>query len=222
MRYRSKKFYKWDSNIAYLTGLIAADGCIVNNGRHLNVTSKDIELINHTQLILDMNVKFNLKRSILGGEAYNLQFSNVAFYDFLLDVGLTPAKSKTIPELKVPDEYYPDFLRGYFDGDGTIYGFWDTRWKSSLMYYTGFTSASPAFLKWLSITNARLFRTSPGFMKKSPSADTLMYAKADSYKLFEAMYYKPNLLYLGRKYTKFIDFFKSDPYANKALLARVL
>src|SRR5436305_454382 len=122
-RYSPKKFYEWNNNLAYLVGLIASDGCLVNNGRHLNLTSKDIELINHTQLILNMNVKFWLKRSMYGGEAYHLQFSNVALYDFLLATGLTPAKSKTLGKLNISDLYYPDFLRGYFDGDGTVYGF---------------------------------------------------------------------------------------------------
>lgn len=215
-RYTYKRNYVWSSNLAYITGLIAADGCLINNGRHLNVTSKDLELINHTQSILCMNVKFWLKQSMYGGEAYHLQFSNVALYDFLIRVGLTTAKSKTITRLDIPDLYYPDFLRGYFDGDGTIYGFWDARWQNSLMYYTGYSSGSLQFLRWLQITNTRLCNTGPGFLKTSQGAMTLTYAKTDSRKLFAFMYYAPELPVLTRKYSKFVDFLRSDPYASKA------
>jgi intein/homing endonuclease len=145
MRHLYKKFYSWNTDIAYITGLIASDGCLVNDNRHLNITSKDIEIINNVKNILNIDVKVSLKTSSYGGEAYNLQFSDVALYDFLLDMGLTPAKSFTMSKLGVPDEYYADFLRGYFDGDGTFYGYWDKRWKNSLMYYTEFSSASVNF-----------------------------------------------------------------------------
>jgi hypothetical protein len=95
--------------------------------------------------------------------------SNTALYDFLLSIGLTSNKSKTISVLGVPPEYYADFLRGCFDGDGTTYSYWDTRWKSSFMYYIAFVSASPPFLEWLRRENVLLAKvliyiTNPGIL----------------------------------------------------------
>lgn len=221
-RYKYKKLYIWDNSLAYLTGLITADGCLINNNRHINVTSKDFEVIDIVQGILNINVKVSMKRNGYGGLSHHLQFSNVALYDFLLDTGLTPAKSKTMSQLVIPAAYYADFLRGYFDGDGTVYGYWDTRWKNSLMYYCGFTSASPAFLEWLSNMNERLIGTTPGKIKQNRGAQTLTYAKRDSQKLFQFMYYSFELPKLSRKYNKFIDFIERDPYANMVFPARVL
>jgi hypothetical protein len=221
-RHPYRKFYHWDPDIAYLVGLIAADGCLVNNGRHINVTSKDYEIIATTQAILHMDVKVSIKMGGYGTQAYNLQFSNVAFYDFLVSAGLTPAKSKTIGKLLVPPELYADFLRGHFDGDGTVYGFWDKRWRSSLMYYTAYISASPVFLQWLQFMNLCLAHTTKGTIKPHTRALSLSYAKADSQKLFSFMYYQNGLPMLTRKYTKFIAFLQADPYASKELLADVL
>lgn len=217
-RYKKKRNYAWGADIAYFVGLIASDGCLVNDDRHINITSKDREIIDSCQKILNMNVRVGTKiGGYSGTSSFNLQFSNVALYDFLLECGLTPAKSKTMRALRVPIRYYSDFLRGYFDGGGTIYGFWDKRWRSSLMYYTQYISASPAFLKWLQKMNYRLADTSPGAIRPGPRAETLSYAKADSRKLFAFMYYKPNLPMLSRKHRKFIDFLRADPYAGKEL-----
>lgn len=193
----------------------------MNNGRHINLTSKDKELIDITQNILGlgMNVKVPLKRSMHGSLAYHLQFSNVSLYDFSVNCGLTPAKSKTLDAINVPDKYYAHFLRGYFDGDGCVYGFWDKRWKNSLMYYTEYTSASSKFLEWLRHQNQRLVHTSEGRIKNSTRALSLSYAKTDSRLLFGYMY--PQTLHpkLSRKYNKFVDLLRSDPYAIKKLSA---
>ena len=49
-----------------------------------------------------------------------IQFGDRIFYDFLISLGITPAKSKTIASLKIPEKYFADFLRGCIDGDGDI------------------------------------------------------------------------------------------------------
>lgn len=214
-RYKSTKFYEWGDDIAYLAGLIASDGCMFNDYRHINLTSKDRELIDTTLAILGLNVKVSMKLSQYGSLGYNLTFSNVALYDFFFNAGIEPAKSKTISRVLVPDEFYSSFLRGYFDGDGSIYGFWDMRWKNSLMFYTEYASASDIFLLWLQEQNRRLAGTGNGRIKHSPKVRALSYAKADSRLLFKFMYGDGSGPRLTRKYEKFIDFLEMDPYANQ-------
>ena len=89
------------------------------------------------------------------------------------------------------------------------------------MYYCGFTSASHQFLLWLQDANCQLAGLSKGSVKPGVRAEVLNYAKKDSQKLFEFMYYAPNLPKLTRKHLKFVDFLRTDPYASKELLARV-
>jgi hypothetical protein len=48
-------------------------------------------------------------------KAFRVQISDVDFYNFLISIGVTPAKSKTIREVKIPRDYFLDFLRGSFD-----------------------------------------------------------------------------------------------------------
>jgi len=147
-------------------------------------------------------------------QAYHFQFSNVALYDFMLTAGLTAAKSKTIGSVLIPDEFYIDFLLGYFDGDGTVYGFQDRRWPNSYMYYCGLVSASPQFLIWLQATNQRLLDVGAGTIHPNTRAQTLLYAKRDSQKVFAAMYVCHDTPRLIRKYDKFKHFIETDPYAK--------
>jgi len=211
-----KRTYEWNPGLAYVVGLFASDGCLANNGRHLILTSKDYELIEYTQGILETYTKVRLKTGQFDTQAYHFQFSNVALYDFMLESGVTPAKSKTINSVSVPDELYADFLRGYFDGDGTVYGYRDIRWPNSYMYYCEFISASPKFLLWLQSMNQRLAGVSPGSIRSGTRAQVLSYAKRDSRKLFATMYAGRDTPRLLRKYTKLRDFIESDPYARIA------
>ena len=51
-------------------------------------------------------------------EQYHVIFSDHVYRARLEAIGLTPNKSKTLAPLAIPDEYFRDFLRGEFDGDG--------------------------------------------------------------------------------------------------------
>jgi len=209
-RYKYRKNYKWNTDIAYVAGLVASDGCLSNNGRHLNITSNDTEILECVIRLLKLRVKISQKKNGFGGYGNYIQFGDVALYDFLINAGITPSKSKTILKVEVPDRFYSDFLRGLFDGDGTTYGYWDRRWRSSFMYYTELTSASRNFLEWVHLTNKRLIGVKGGKIKPGIRAMKLSYAKRDSQKLFNYMYYAVDLPALNRKRVKFVNFLETD------------
>ena len=206
MRYAARRHYTWSPAIAYSVGLMASDGCLSRDGRHLNLTSTDIEQLENFARAIGRDLPVKQKIGGAGTTSYFTQFSDVAYYDFLMAAGLTPAKSTTIGRLSIPDEYYSDFLRGVFDGDGSCYAYIDTRWKSSYMFYVTFASASPPFLCYLREQNAKLAHTTAGSLRQSGRAHILSYAKADATKLFALMYYSEETIRLERKYTKLRGF----------------
>lgn len=210
MRYTIKHHYTWSKYIAYATGLIASDGCLSSDGRHIDMTSVDLDQLANFQLAIGSAYKISEKFNSSSITAHRVQFSNVALYDFFVKVGLTPNKSKTIGELNVPDEFYADFLRGVFDGDGTTYGYFDKRWRSSFLYYVSITSASIEFLRFLSEQNFRLIHTSGTSIRKGTRSFSLAYAKEDSLKLYNYIYYSPDTIYLERKKNKFKNFIEID------------
>ena len=194
----------WTSDLAYVVGIFASDGNLGNDGMYLNVTSKDKEmLVNVLTILHQTHIKIGEKMGGYGTQAYQIQFKSVVLYKWFISIGLTPNKSKTINTIKVPDKYFFDFLRGVWDGDGSIYSFWDTRWRSSFMFYISFASSSNLFLKWLQKTTLRLLNIHGTIAtSKNSSVQHLRFAKKDSILLFDKMFSSNDPTYLTRKFTK--------------------
>ncbi|HUD03410.1 MAG TPA: LAGLIDADG family homing endonuclease [Patescibacteria group bacterium] len=222
MRYRSKRQYIWSENIAYAVGLIASDGCLQSDGRHLDLTSADIEQLENFIKAIGRPLKITKKFNSSGQPASRVQFGDVAFYDFLLNAGITPRKSSTLQPTIIPDRYYADFLRGLFDGDGTCYGYNDPRWPTSFLFYTGFTSASKKFLEYICEKNYQLILLKGSSIRKSSRAYSLMYGKSDSYLLYKFLYYNSSVLCLNRKKQKLEGFMQKDLMVESKLPARVV
>lgn len=85
-----KKFgnINWSPEIAYVVGLITTDGNLSKDGRHLELTSKDIEQIRTFKKCLNLKNKISTKRSGYTGrkDIYHIQFGNVILYRFLLSI----------------------------------------------------------------------------------------------------------------------------------------
>ncbi|QQG40644.1 MAG: hypothetical protein HYV37_03750 [Candidatus Levyibacteriota bacterium] len=195
---------RWSRGIAYAVGLITTDGSLSIDGRHINLTSKDLDQIQTFIKILNLKNKIGLKYSSYTHEKkyYQVQFGNVKFYRFLLSIGLTPHKTKTLGSIKIPDRYFADFLRGHLDGDGYTYSYWDKRWKSSFMMYTGFLSASENHIEWLQKEIKRFFGLSGAIKFEGKSTFSLKFAKRESLILVGKMYYNKKVPCLKRKYFK--------------------
>src|SRR5262249_26952854 len=145
---KAKVKIRWSSNFAYAIGLLVSDGSLSSSGRHITFTSSDREQLENYMKALGIKVHIGRVQNKHDG-SWRVQFGDILFYGFLKEIGLMPNKSRIIGEVKVPDKYFFDFLRGSFDGDGCTYSYWDKRWKSSFMFYTTFVSASETHILWI-------------------------------------------------------------------------
>lgn len=196
---------EWSSKLAYAIGLIVTDGCLYKDERHISLTTKDLEQANNFQKCLGISVKNGLKSGGFGKEKkyYHVQFGDVNFYNFLFSIGITSAKSRTIGEVLVPDEFFFDYLRGCFDGDGCFYSYWDPRWCSSHMFYVEFISASEKHILWL--RNKLISNTGvSGYLSKvkDKSFYQLKFAKKEALVIIGKMYYNRKVICLSRKKDK--------------------
>ena len=190
---------KWTPEFAYAIGLLVTDGCLSIDGRHIDFTSKDLQLLRTFKKCLNVDAKIRYKTSGFTRKKYPyVQFSNIKLYKWLLEIGLTPSKSRTISNLKVPDKYFFDFLRGHFDGDGYFYFYWDKRWLTSFMFYINFMSASYSHIWWLRNRIQKLLGIR-GAIGQTRNIWKLRYAKKESAILLPKMYYKKSLPCLLRK-----------------------
>lgn len=132
-----------------------------------------------------------------------MEFGSILFYNWLLSIGLTPRKSHTIGPLTIPNQYYADFIRGLFDGDGTLYYYKDIRWKRSLSVYLEISSASHTFICWLQNNLRRLYGIEGSVRDLGKDRVYLLrFAKLETLQLLSIMYANPHSPRLARKFTK--------------------
>lgn len=130
---------------------------------------------------------------------YVLQFGDKNFFEFLLNIGVTPKKSKTIRELKIPKKYFSDFFRGCIDGDGSISISKHPESKHN-QYKVRLCSASKNFLIWILKNCIDLFKVKGGSISISQKSSVyvLTFAKEDSIKILRLIY-KNSSVSLSRK-----------------------
>lgn len=188
----------WSPELAYVIGLIATDGNLSPDGRHIAFVSGEMEMIRLFRKYINTKAKIGRKSSGFSDKKYFVvQVGDKNFYTFLVGIGLTANKSKTIGELKIPKDFFYDFLRGCIDGDGSIGGFKHPE-SRLIQYKIRLVSASKKFLEWIrSVTTGDGIR---GFLTKSGYMHTLVYAKKDSTKLINLLYYAGFPASLKRKY----------------------
>jgi intein-encoded DNA endonuclease-like protein len=129
----------------------------------------------------------------------------------LLALGVVPRKSMTARFPAVPEPFLAHFIRGVFDGDGSV--FFDSRSKSCPVR-ANFVSSSKEFIEKLESTLQKLglpARSIYGQRTKNGISYMFRYAHEDSKKLFAVLYKDvQNGLFLERKYNKFLDGFRKD------------
>lgn len=114
-------FDAWSSSRAYLIGAMAADGCICSNGYFATFWSCDLEFAQIVQRLLGERAHIGRrypKRAKL--PTYCVSLSSKVMVARLVADGIHPKKSKTITFPYIPKAFFWDFIRGLFDGDGTV------------------------------------------------------------------------------------------------------
>src|SRR3989338_733499 len=207
---REAEAREWTTDLAYCVGLLATDGCLYNDSRHISFVSSDIQLVKLFKNLLKLSNRISYKTSGSSGKKCpHIQFGSVVFYKWLIEIGLTPRKSLTLGPLKIPDKYFLDFTRGCFDGDGSIHSYMDRRWANSHMFYTSFVSASRNYIDWL---RGKVFKKLgiKGHMTTDRNKRTyqLKYAKCESLVLISKMYYNKRVPCLERKRKKIKNIIK--------------
>lgn len=112
---------------AYWLGFLVADGSMSSSTSAvtLSQSTKDkhhlqkfLDAIESDYVIEDYINNSNLTKQ--KHEMSRVVISSRRFHNHLIDKGMKPLKSNNEEKPNIKEEYYKHFIRGYFDGDGTI------------------------------------------------------------------------------------------------------
>lgn len=112
---------------AYILGLLFADGSIVlDNDRQpslkLELVETDVEILKRIQELLNSNGKLTYnKRAERTNGTYSFSIRSQKIASDLSKWNIVPNKTYAVDEIKIPEKFQEDYLRGYIDGDGSIY-----------------------------------------------------------------------------------------------------
>jgi hypothetical protein len=213
----------WSAKVAYVVGLIATDGNLGRTKPSITIVSKDVDLLETVRGSLGLTTEIRPHRGPAGHDCHHVSWYDRSLYQWLREIGLTPAKSLTLRPLTVPDEYFVDFFRGCIDGDGSIVTYTDryhVAKSNRYVYerlYVSIVSASYPFIEWLQAT-VRHHTNMQGSITadkrvRNGSFWRLRYAKAESLQLLRWMYYSPGIPALDRKRTTAERFLRALGYA---------
>lgn len=189
-------FKTWSSKMAYILGLWFADGCIYG-GKMFDITlhAKDKYLLK--QIAKELEYEGNLY-DYVDRQAARLNFSCIVIYNDIVSLGGTECKSNTMTFPNIPEEYLSDFIRGYFDGDGSIMLLKNKRVNSA------FTSGSKIFLDSLWEILKKYAGVEGG--SYDPSCKSIKFGKRDTQRIGDFIYKNNPELFLLRKQEKFKKF----------------
>jgi intein/homing endonuclease len=197
-----KFFDKWSSKMAYVLGFWFADGYMRHEKSYrISFCSNDCDVL------IDIKQCFGSNHPIYYDKRDDSKLLIIyckKLYNRLIELGGKRCKSRSIIFPAVPSRYLADFIRGYFDGDGSVFfvNYISSKNKKSRRELrSNFTSGSSEFLEKLqNILNSRL-----GLAKKKicpyndGSSKKLGYGTYDTIKLLKFMYYPNHLISLKRK-----------------------
>lgn len=212
-------FKTWSNNMAYILGLIYADGNIHKTSFKISLKYSDYGLLEKIREELDYTGSVDSYDAILNDKSYKvakLLIRSKVLTDDLIELGVTPNKSLTIEFPNIPLEYETDFIRGYFDGDGSVGMQYPTNSKKqrtkTCQIRVRICSGSENFL--ISLSNIMVQHYGLKNVKVRQCKENLFeigYSTMDSLKIYD-LFYKNSSIYLQRKKDSFDKYIKQRNY----------
>lgn len=149
---KNPNFFKEEnSNMAWLLGFLASDGNISKNENRIRIELSvvDREILERIKEIVKIENPIKIRENKRGFVFASLEWSCAEHKKDLEKYNIIPQKTYTLlPPTKLNEKFYIDYIRGYFDGDGTI-NLNLTRGGKSKNLRWGICGASKPVLEWI-------------------------------------------------------------------------
>ncbi len=205
----SNFFKTWSPEMAYVLGFIAADGNICHSGRAhtLHIACDDQDVIEKIKNVLSYKGPIHKKSRFNGKISYSLRICDPIIFKDLEKLGVTVRKSLTFTPPKVFRKLTRHFIRGYFDGDGSV-SLRNTPYPSKLnaSIYTASIKMASYLHQVISDILKDLYKGN--ILTYLAHQKTPYYAIRLGHKATVGLFfymYRENDIHLERKYRKFLE-----------------
>lgn len=191
---------------AYFLGWIYSDGSI--SGRQLRMSLKhdndNFEILEKLNSYIKSNRPLKVYADKTGYEKVSLSISNVKILNDLRNIGLTGNKTYNCTFPSIKNELLPYFIRGFFDGDGSIF----RNKKRYLITFVG-TEEFLEVLKSVLYEKNIFSKLSSEYCDSKCKVKRLAIHRVNSIKQFYKYVFSENKeMCLKRKYLRFQEFFQ--------------
>jgi intein-encoded DNA endonuclease-like protein len=190
---------------AYWLGVLYADGNITNHTvscKRIFLTSTDKDWIeDFLKVIKSTNTpKLEKHNKFKDANIWKAAITSPKMHSDLNNLGCTPVKSMTIKIPNIKDELINHFIRGYFDGDGTVGVYKNNKKLDWMVLKSGFCSGSMTFIEDLlniiPVKNKKIYHKGV-YLTQFSLTDSI---------IFYNYMYKNATIYLKRKHKIFNDY----------------
>lgn len=191
---------------AYILGLLYADGCNTGKSISISLKSEDKYILEKINKLIGSNRQLKLipyhQKNERWSDQYSLCITNKYMATQLMNLGVVPHKSLilTFPDW-LSEDLYPDFIRGYMDGDGNIA---KKEKRINLIGTETFCSKLADILHEVLNINCGIYLCHGN---KNTTTRTLQIAGGNQVKRFLDYIYNDANLYLFRKYDIYKDLY---------------
>ena len=233
-KFQADFFKKWSNEMAYALGFLYADGDITDAAlssrtQYIRFTNKERGIIEKIKSVLKAEHPIHSRPPHLAlhwngklyksSEIFYLRIGSKRMFADVIKLGLLPNKSKVMKFPFVSYKHLSHFIRGYFDGDGTIYVRRKKGFKQKAVII--FSSGSKAFLKSLSNLLAKTLKIRHVKVHNSTRCFQIRFSAKESInKIFNFMYKNSYGLFLKRKFKIFDELFHTrTDWLNKEVIS---
>jgi hypothetical protein len=198
---------------AYILGFIAADGYVGNNEIKIGLSFVDFEILEKIKICLESNAEIKTYTQICTlnnkvSKFCSLSFANHYMINSLRSLGFTKNKTNDFAFPNIPKELYLHFLRGYFDGDGSMSMY---RPNDGYIRYSASICGTESFLNSVKeyFKNEYSIKFNTNLYKRFETENccySLCLTGKNNVITFLNLLYKNSSIHLDRKYSKYLSF----------------
>lgn len=219
----SRRKYKINENFfdkidnqdkAYILGFLYADGCNCKPKQTVSMSLQedDFDILEKIRICMNEHpleyIDYSNKHDF--GYTYKNQYRMLIFNKHICDsldnIGMTPSKSLTLEFPSIDKELYRHFIRGYFDGDGSVYQYFVNENNKPVTLTITSTLSFLEQIKQIISDELNIYAGIYDASNHNGVTKVFSMSTEASHKFLDWIYLDANL-YMQRKYNRYINYF---------------